>query len=81
VIVFATLTGFGAGGANFSEAELRSQDMLLALLSVPAIIGSFSKQIIGLAKGILGDVHDGGGVCLDSDKARKSGNRQILVKG
>jgi hypothetical protein len=51
------------------------------LLSVPAIIGSFSKQIIGLAKGILGDVHDGGGVCLDSDKARKSGNRQILVKG
>jgi hypothetical protein len=61
VIVLAAVAGFGARGANVGKAKLRSQYMLFALLSVPAIVSSFSKEVVSLAEGILSDVHDGGG--------------------
>lgn len=57
MIVSATLAGRGAGGGGVVKAELRSQNVALALHSMPPSVVCFAEKIVNFAKGVLGSVH------------------------
>lgn len=57
VVVSTALAGTGAGGRGVVKAKLRSQNVALALHSVPSGIVSFAEKIVDFAKGVLGSVH------------------------
>lgn len=50
VVMGAALAGLGTGGRHIGESELRSQDMELALMAMPADMGGFSKATVGSVK-------------------------------
>lgn len=57
VIVDTVLTGFGARWRNFIKAKLRSQNVLLALLLLPAVMGRFSQVVVGVSEGVGASIH------------------------
>lgn len=58
VVVGATHTGFGTGRGNITKPMLRSQNMALTLLAMPASIVSFPKEIVDFPERVLGGIHD-----------------------
>jgi hypothetical protein len=54
----AALAGVGASGGNGSKADLRSQNLLLALPSLPLLVGPAAAHIVGPVKEFVGDAHN-----------------------
>lgn len=56
VVVITSLANFRARRGDIVESQLRSQNLLLALLLVPVRVGNLLREVIG-SESVLGSVH------------------------